>query len=175
MTEPVTGAARPILMRRTLGTLVTTAALALTAGCGSGTTSSTAADPDHPSPDGPSAGPVAGAKVLPLISQTGGGGKGVSTHAVLLDSKAQVAAFTKQFRLPGLGGRVSEAAADAARSGHPVYGAVVAIGCDVPPGAVVELDAEGQVEITPMQVASPLPECLAPVTTVALATVPGAD
>jgi hypothetical protein len=56
-----------------------------------------------------------------------------------------------------------------------VYGAVVAVGCDRPPGAVVALDANGQVQITPEEVASPLQECLAAVTTVAVATVPGAD
>jgi hypothetical protein len=56
-----------------------------------------------------------------------------------------------------------------------VYGAVVAVGCDRPPGAVVSLDANGDVQITPEEVASPLQECLAPVTTVALASVPGSD
>ena len=52
---------------------------------------------------------------------------------------------------------------------------MVALGCDVPPGAVVALDANGDVQITAEEVASPLPECLAPVTTVAIATVPGAQ
>jgi len=66
-------------MRRILGTLVATTALAATAGCGS-STSSTAAGPDSPSP-----GPITGAKVLPLISQTGAGGQ-VSTTTTLLDT-----------------------------------------------------------------------------------------
>ena len=115
-----------------------------------------------------------GATVLPLISQTGGGGQ-VSPHAYPLTSRSQVAAFTRQFHAPALGSRVSAAATNAATSGYAVYGAVVALGCDRPPGAVVSLDAQGDVQLTAMEVASPLPECLAPVTTVALATVPGAD
>jgi len=78
-------------MRRILGTLVATTALAATAGCGS-STSSTAAGPDSPSP-----GPITGAKVLPLISQTGAGGQ-VSTTTTLLDTPAQVRAFSQQFR-----------------------------------------------------------------------------
>jgi hypothetical protein len=159
-------------MRRILGTLLATAALATTAACGSATSSSTATGTPTTHPDSPSAGPIAGAEVLPLISQTAGGGR-VSTQATLLGNRAQVTAFTGQFRVPGLAHRVSAAAADAAKSGYLVYGAVVALGCDVPPGASVALDANGDVQITAHEVASPRPECLAPVTTVALATVPG--
>ncbi len=44
---------------------------------------------------------------------------------------------------------------------------VVSVGCDVPPGATVQ---DGV--IVPEKVASPLKECFAPVTTVALASVP---
>ena len=161
-------------MRRTLGTtlatILATTALATTAACGSATSST--ASPAGPGPSGP--GPVPGAKVLPLISQTGGGGR-VSTQASLLGTQAQVAGFTRQFRAPAMAHRVSAAVADAAKSGYLVYGAVVSLGCDVPPGAAVSLDANGEVQLTAAEVASPLPECLAPVTTVALATVPGAD
>jgi hypothetical protein len=45
--------------------------------------------------------------------------------------------------------------------------AVVSIGCDVPPGVTVQKLEDG-VAIVPREVPSPLPECLAPVTTVAL-------
>jgi hypothetical protein len=155
-------------MRRALGTLLASAALAVTAGCGS-SSSSTAAGPDSPSP-----GPIAGAHVLPLISLTGGGGR-VSTTATLLDTPAHVRGFGAQFRSPALGRQVAAAAARARDSGLLVYGAVVAVGCDRPPGADVALDDGGDVTITARPVASPLPECLAPVTTVAVATVPGAD
>src|SRR5207342_1413426 len=91
VTEPATGLARLTPMRRILGTLMATAALAATAGCGSSTSSATAG------PDSPSAGPITGAKVLPLISLTGGGGQ-VSTSPTLLDTPATVRAFTQQFR-----------------------------------------------------------------------------
>ena len=71
--------------------------------------------------------------------------------------------------------RVAAAVRQAAASGHIVYGAVVAVGCDRPPGADVSLDADGRVQITAQEVPSPLQECLAPVTTVAIASVPGAQ
>jgi hypothetical protein len=168
MTEPPGSSARPIPMKRTLGALLATAALMSTAACG-GTSSSTVSRPDSPAP-----GPVPGAHVLPLISVTGGGGR-VSTSATLLDSKAHVRAFTQQFRPPTMTARVDAAVRKAAASGHLVFGAVVAVGCDRPPGAVVALDAEGEVQITAKEVSSPLPECLAEVTTVAIASVPGSD
>ena len=155
-------------MRRPLGSLLASAALVATAGCGS-SSSSTSAAPDSPSP-----GPSAGAGVLPLISLTGGGGR-ASTTATLLDTPSHVRGFGTQFRSPALAHQVAAAVARARQSGYLVYGAVVAVGCDRPPGAEVDLDASGNVTITPRPVASPLPECLAPVTTVAVAAVPGAD
>lgn len=153
-------------MRRPLGTLLASTALVVAAGCGS--SSSTSGAPDSPSP-----GPIAGAHVLPLISLTGGGGR-ASTTATLLDTPNHVRGFGTQFRSPALAHQVAAAVARARQSGYLVYGAVVAVGCDRPPGADVALDASGNVTITPRPVASPLPECLAPVTTVAVAAVPGA-
>jgi hypothetical protein len=155
-------------MRRTLGALFATTALLATVGCGS-STSSTTAGPDSPSP-----GPVAGARVFPLISMTGGGGR-VSLVASELDTPAQVKAFTSQFRVPAITHQIREVVTRAEPKGLPLFGAVVAIGCDRPPGADVILDRDGQVEIVPHEVASPLPECLAAVTTVAIAAVPGSD
>jgi hypothetical protein len=155
-------------MRRILGTLVTAAALTFTAGCGSATSST--AD----GPDSPSAGPITGAQVLPLISMTGGGGR-ISTTATLLDTPAHVQSFSRQFRAPALERQITAAVDRAKQSGYLVYGAVVGMGCDRPPGADVSLDANGDVRIVAHEVASPLPECLAPVTTVAIATVPGAQ
>ena len=162
-------------MRRTLGTLLTLGSVALATACGSAS-SSVATDPGSPStgsPDSPSAGPVVGAHVV-LLSMTGGGGR-VSTRASLLDTATQVRAFTAQFGHPTTRSRVTQAVAKAHASGQAVYGAVVTIGCDQPPGADVSLDGSGNVLITPRDIASPLPECLAAVTTVAIATVPGAD
>ncbi len=168
MTEPARHRARPIRMRRPLGTLLASLALAATAACG--TTSSTTAG----RPASPSAGPIAGAQVLPLISQTGAGGR-VSTWARPLDTPAHVRAFTDQFRVPGMAHRINSAVARAEPRGHILMGAVVSVGCDRPPGADVVLDGSGRVQIVPHEVASPLPECLAPVTTVAIADIPGSD
>jgi hypothetical protein len=155
-------------MRRTLGTLFATTALVATAGCGSAT-SSTTAGPDSPSP-----GPATGAHVYPLISMTGGGGR-VSRVASELDTPAQVQAFTSQFRVPAVTHQIMATLKKAEPSGHLLFGAVIAIGCDRPPGADVVLDGSGRVQIVPHEVASPLPECLAAVTTVAIVSVPGSD
>jgi hypothetical protein len=168
MRERPGAAPRPITMKRTLGSLLATATLLAVTGCGA-SSSSTVAGPDTPSP-----GPITGAQVLPLISVTGGGGR-VAPSATLLDTKAHIRAFTGQFRAPTMAIRVAAAVQQAVASGHIVYGAVVAVGCDRPPGADVSLDADGQVQITAQEVASPLQECLAPVTTVAIASVPGAQ
>ncbi|MGA8246614.1 MAG: hypothetical protein WB797_06890, partial [Nocardioides sp.] len=124
---------RPTLMRRALGALFATTALMVAAGCGS-STSSTTAGPDSPSP-----GPVAGAHVFPLVSMTGGGGR-VSRVASELDTPAQVRAFTAQFRVPAITHRIREVVQRAERRGQAVFGAVVAVGCDRPPGADVILD-----------------------------------
>ena len=51
-------------------------------------------------------------------------------------------------------------------------GQIVAVGCDRPPGVDVMADAAGDIRLVPHQVASPLEECLAAVTTVALAVLP---
>jgi len=109
-----------------------------------------------------------------LISMTGAGGR-VSSTGSPLETPAQVHGFTRQFRVPAMAHRVADAAARAEQDGHLTFGAVVAIGCDRPPGVDVVLDASGNVQILPREVASPLPECLAAVTTVAVVSVPGAD
>jgi hypothetical protein len=155
-------------MRRTLGTLFATTALMATAGCGS-STSSTTTGPANPTP-----GPVAGAHVYPLISLTGGGGR-VSQVASELDTPAQIGSFTAQFRVPAITHRIMAAIRKAQPSGHAVFGSVVAVGCDRPPGVDVVVDGSGRVQIVPREVASPLPECLAAVTTVAIASIPGSD
>lgn len=154
-------------MRRSLGTLLTAGLLAATAACGSAS-SRTATSPNSPLP-----GPVSGAHVT-LVSMTGGGGR-VSTRATLLDTGAHVRTFSAQFGPAALKNRIRQAVAQERKTGHIVYGAVVALGCDRPPGAVVSLDGSGEVVITPREVDSPLPECLAAVTTVAIASVPGAQ
>jgi hypothetical protein len=154
-------------MKRTLGLLVATAALLV--GCGSQTSSTTAA--------GGSTSPDPNSRVdyttLGLISQTGGGGQ-TSPVASPLDTDAQVSAFVQQFRAPSMAHRIRHLlqTADLPAGTHAV-GAVVAVGCDVPPGVDVTHGTD-QVQIIAQEVASPLPECLAPVTTVAIVAVPPA-
>lgn len=177
MREPGRRSDRPIPMRRTLGTLtaalVTGTALALTAGCGS-SSSSIAMDPASDPAGNPSLtpGPVEGAQVLPLISMTGGGGR-VSSTATELRSQRDVTRFAAQFGPPAMGNRIRAAVRDGLKPpDHDIVAQVVAVGCDRPPGADVIVNKEGQVQLVPHEVASPLEECLAPVTTVAIALLP---
>jgi hypothetical protein len=170
-----------MVMRRTLGSLSLATVLAagvLTAGCGDerGATADDSASPISPTASGtPSAtgqpqDETVDFKQVALVSMTGGGGR-ASTRAVLLEDEADVGRFASQFRAAALGNQLREAVRNA---GLPddgrLYGAVVSIGCDVPPGVTVTSTASG-IAIEPKPVASPLQECLAPVTTVALVTV----
>lgn len=171
MTEPPAAAARRTHMRHRLGVLlgVLLAAALLTAGCGSSGSSTAAQDPGASSSP-PSSAPTtpAGAKVH-LISLTAAGG--VPGPATPLNTPEQVAAFTEQFRMPAMQNRI-EAFTSQVGSGNDVQGAVIAVGCDRPPGAAVTVDASGAATITPYDVESPLPECLAAVTTVGIAVIP---
>ena len=54
--------------------------------------------------------------------------------------------------------------------GQELYGAVIAVGCDSPDQVVVDVH-DAEVTITAVKVPSPLPECFAPMTTVALVLV----
>jgi hypothetical protein len=81
--------------------------------------------------------------------------------------------FAAQFRNEALGNQMDKAIRKAdVPADQRLAAAVVSIGCDVPPGVVVQ-EVAGRVAIVPMKVASPLPECLAAVTTVALVAVDG--
>ena len=167
-------------MRRTLGSLtaaaVTCLLLGVTAGCGS--SSSTATDPRQGPASDPagqpsrSPGTVDGAKVLPLVSMTGAGGQAQRT-ATELDSRADVKAFARQFRVPAIWHRIeAEAGGAIGDPDHQVVGQIVMVGCDRPPGVDVVVNEEGDVVLTPREVESPLEECLAAVTTVAIAVLP---
>jgi hypothetical protein len=173
MTEPPATATRRTTMRPRLGSLlaplVALAALLATAGCGSSTSSTAADDPSSaPSSSGPSTPP--GAKVH-LISLTGAGGGQPTGTASPLNTPEQIATFSKQFRSPAMANRIQSLTAKVG-SGDDVSGAVVAVGCDRPPGAAVQVDGDGNVLITPYDVESPLEECLVAVTTVAIAVIP---
>jgi hypothetical protein len=165
-------------MRRTLGQALALAAFCAAAtGCGSDP--GTATDPASGSPSatspstGPSSSPGGGLdfEEVALVSQTAAGGR-VSRKPVRLDGPAAVGAFTDQFRSPGLGRQVEKAVRRAdVPPDRALLGAVVAVGCDVPPGVQVEDSGAGP-EITALPVESPTQECFAPVTTVAEVSVP---
>ncbi len=107
-------------------------------------------------------------EVVALVSETAAGGR-VSLDATQLTS-GSLETFTRQFTSRDLVDEVTAEAAQTEGSGQ-VYGAVVAVGCDVPPGVSVAADGDGW-RITPEAVTSPRGECYAPVTTVALVRVP---
>jgi hypothetical protein len=109
--------------------------------------------------------------VLKVISATAAGGRG-STVASEIDSEADVARFVGQFRGPALGTQIRSAVADELKADHHLVAQVVAVGCDRPPGVDVMRNPDGSVSLLPHEVASPLQECLAPVTTVAIAVLP---
>jgi hypothetical protein len=160
-------------MRRVLGILIVTVVAVVTAGCG-GSSSAVSQAPASDPAGSPSLtpGPVPGARVLPLISMTGAGGRAVSS-AGPLDSPREVERFAEQFPTPATRRRVVDAISQVSvPAGHRLVGQVVAVGCDRPPGADVVVDKSGQVRLVPHAVASPLQECLVAVTTVALAIIP---
>ena len=174
-------------MRRTLGTrlapfllgpfLLGAACLVVLAGCGS-SSSSVATDPGPAPASDPagnpsfSPGPIPGATVLPLISLTAAGGR-ASDAAATLTGAEDIDRFVAQFRMPAMQNRVRAAAQQALKTPDRVVVAqVVAVGCDRPPGVDAMAGSDGQVRLVPHQVASPLQECLAAVTTVAVATLP---
>ncbi len=169
-------------MRRTLGTLTVALALLtcsalLLGGCGSSSSSSVATDPSSGPASDPagnptfSPGPIPGAHAQ-LVSLTAAGGV-ASQVATPLSSVSDTDRFVAQFRMPAMQNRVRAAVQKALESpDHLVVAQVVAVGCDRPPGVDVMAGQDGRVQLVPREVASPLEECLAAVTTVAVATVP---
>lgn len=112
--------------------------------------------------------PGAPAEVVRLVSQTAGGGQGETT-ATRLATDAEVDRYLARFDA-SLAEKLRAAIEQERGAGGTLWAQVVAVGCDVPPGASVE--ATDDVVVRPDPVASRKPECLAPVTTVALAFVP---
>jgi hypothetical protein len=177
-------------MRRTLGALLLTAALATAAlaGCAddggdtraedaaSGTASgspSSASPSDLPSA-APSGAPSRRGAVdfteVALLSETAAGGE-VEHRATVLDDASAVNGFAAQFETGAMSDELTTAVREAdVAEGQELAAAVVSIGCDVPPGVTVQ-KLEGGVAILPLKVKSPLKECFAPVTTVALVAV----
>ncbi len=146
-----------MVMRRILGTTLLVPALLLVAGgCGSDEGVTAVGDPAAPE--------------VTVVSGTAAGGE-VADRVTALDDEAAIAAYADRFRGP-LAGNVERAAqAVDVPAGTRLVAAVVAVGCDVPPG--VDVAGRGEdATFVPEQVRSPRRECFAPVTTVALAAVP---
>ena len=111
------------------------------------------------------------AQTIAIVSQTAVGGR-VDLNAVPLGDEAARQEFVAQFNRPGMGRKISQAVASATvPEGYTVMGAVVSVGCDVPPDVTVTQSADGWV-LKPHQVDKPLQECFAPVTSVAIVAVP---
>ena len=163
---------RPMTMKRLLGPLLL-AALVLLAGCGDPTSDSASDPASQPSsattPDEPTE--SAAPQTIAIVSQTAAGGE-VDLNAVPVDDEAALQEFAAQFDQGGLEEKIAAAVAGATvPEGYTVMGAVVSIGCDVPPDVSVEQGPDGWV-VTPHKVPSPLQECFAPVTSVAIVAVP---
>ncbi|MDO9456571.1 hypothetical protein [Nocardioides sp.] len=107
-------------------------------------------------------------ELVELVDGTAGRGQ-ATDEAVPIASAADAKAFASAFS-PDLAGRVEAALAAPAPEGTSLYAAVVGMGCDIPPGVDVTETADGYA-ITGLKVADPLPECFAPVTTVAVVAI----
>ena len=160
---------RPMSMKRLLGPVLL--AVVLLAGCGDSTSDSASDAASQPSSTTASDEPTESAapQTIAIVSQTAAGGE-VDLNAVPVDDDAALQEFTAQFNKAGLEEKIAIAGATVPE-GYTVMGAVVAIGCDVPPDVSVEQGPDGWV-VTPHKVPSPLQECFAPVTSVAIVAVP---
>jgi hypothetical protein len=171
-------------MRHPLGSVLPAFLLAgLLAACGDASDSGGVAQDPAPtsstasptaSPTASSAAPTDGAVDFELVTtftETEAGGQ-VSQVAVPFAGGDDVQAFTAQFETDAMKARVQEEVQKVdVPDGMVLYGAVVAIGCDAPDKVAVTRTDAGLV-ITALKVASPLQECFAPMTTVALVLVP---
>jgi hypothetical protein len=106
-----------------------------------------------------------------LATRTAVGGR-ADHRVVALDGSATVEAFVDQFAVPGFRAFVRRAAARAdVPSDRELFGSVVSIGCESPTEVLVTRE-QGQIVIRVPKSTSPPVECFAPMTTVALITVP---
>jgi hypothetical protein len=153
-------------MRRTLGPAPALGLLALVLLGGCGSRSAGPGTTTQPTTAG-----VTAARQVALVSATAAGGR-VSTTPARLGTPAAVDRFTAQFRGDALAGKVGAVVRQTdVPAGRMLVGAVVAVACDVPPGVRVEDTGAGlRVVARPMR--SPKRECFAPVTTVAVVSVP---
>jgi hypothetical protein len=163
-----------MVMRRSLGTLLPALLLlAVLTACGDDEESQ-AKDSGPSTSQTPGDGQSDGAvdfDLVRLITVTAAGGT-VSTVGVPMADAAAAEEFLAQFTSPELIEQVRNAVAGTdVPDGRALYAAVVAVGCDSPDRVAV-VDSGDGLAISALKVKSPTPECLAPMTTVALVLVP---
>jgi hypothetical protein len=113
-------------------------------------------------------------ETVAMLSATAAGGQ-TSTMPTMLGDEGAVDTYVSQFQRGGLAAQITRAFQQADRSaGGTLAAAVVAVGCDVPPGVEISSTASGY-RVTAHPVASPLRECFAAVTTVALVRLPASQ
>jgi hypothetical protein len=163
-----------MVMRHLLGTLL--AIVLLLAGCGNDggndATNDAANDPGNTAGDSSgqaTEGPIEPGEVV-FVSESAVGGS-VSTTATPLEDEQSVSEFAEQFEDPRMGARLAEEVAKIdVPDGDALVAAVVAVACDAPTEVSVEATPDG-VEVSSPPVKTDK-QCLVPVTTVALVTVP---
>jgi hypothetical protein len=172
-----------MVMRRTLGSvlpdflLATALVIALGTGlaaCGDDEGGSVADDQTPTASDTPTKGSTEDEvdfQLVDTITETAAGGA-MSDAAVPLADDAAVQQFTSQFETDTMTAKIQAAVQSTdVPDGMLLYGAVVAIGCDTPTDVSVTTGDSGVV-VTAVKVPSPMQECFAPMTTVALVLVP---
>jgi hypothetical protein len=178
-----------MIMRRLLGTVLPTLLPALLlagvlAGCGDDepavtdgpgptSTAPTSTAPTSTAPTKGTTGEPVDFELVEMITETGAGGSvEPGGAAVPLSDDVAVQEFTAQFSSDAISTQIQEAVDKTEVSDDMLlYGAVVAVGCDTPTDVIVTTGDQGLV-ITAEKVPSPLMECFAAMTTVALVLVP---
>jgi hypothetical protein len=154
-------------MKRLLGSLAVVAALTAVAGCGEDVGG--AADParseeaDRPDTMAP--------RVIDIVSGSAVDGD-VAKEATVVEDDRALARYVRQFdSQPFVADLMEVIDAHPPADGRVLGLAVIEISCDQPPSATVK-QVGGRFLVTPGEVVDPLPECLAPVTSVAVLDLP---
>ena len=164
-------------MRHTLGILVATTALLLTAGCGEDGPDTASDQPtetqssqptDQPTASRPK--PTQSSDVVAILSSSAAGGI-TSKAAFDVGTSAGTHRLVASLRGNALANKVrAKVAATDIPEGKRLMGAVVSIGCDIPTGVSVTGGAGGA-HLEPIFTGERLPECLVAVTSIALVLV----
>ena len=152
-------------MKRYLGPLALLTALAVLTGCGD--------DPDDraddPAPQEQT--DEAAPRVVDILSASAARGD-LAEAATIIEDERALTRYLRQFSSPPFIEDLTAAVkANEPGEGRVIGLAVIEISCDEPPSATVT-EEEGAFVVTPGKVVAPLPECLVPVTSVAVLDLP---